>query len=264
MELKSLSQTLRQDLDWVVMKCLEKDRSRRYETANAIAMELQRYLNNEPVLAGPPSVKYKLGKFVKRNRVLIGAGVITVSAVIGSLAMATYGFVHASGERDAAIAARDEAENTVGFLVEILGAPDPTQRGRDVTVREVLGWASLNVEKRFASRPLSEARVRSAIGGAYRSLGNYREALEHLPKVYEIRKTQLGENHPDTLLAMGNYAGLLQQLDHDAKAEVILRDLLRRSKAALGGACLLLTSEAADDLLCLALGGRLYLTTTTD
>jgi WD40 repeat protein len=80
------------DLDWIVMKCLEKDRTRRYDAANDIARDLQRYLSDEPILARPPSTWYRLGKFVHRNRVLVGASafssLILLTAVIVSSWMA--------------------------------------------------------------------------------------------------------------------------------------------------------------------------------
>src|SRR5436190_22392825 len=63
-----LSRQLRGDLDWIVMKALEKDRSRRYETATGFAADVRRYLDDEPVLAGPPTARYRLRKFVKRNK----------------------------------------------------------------------------------------------------------------------------------------------------------------------------------------------------
>jgi eukaryotic-like serine/threonine-protein kinase len=63
---------VRGDLDWIVMKCLEKDRTRRYETANGLAADLLRHLNNEPVLARPPSKAYRFQKMVRRNKRLGG------------------------------------------------------------------------------------------------------------------------------------------------------------------------------------------------
>src|SRR5688572_295869 len=63
-----LTTQLRGDLDWIVMKCLEKDRNRRYGTANDLAMDLQRHLSSEPVLACPPSAAYRFRKFARRNR----------------------------------------------------------------------------------------------------------------------------------------------------------------------------------------------------
>jgi len=67
-DVRALTGVLRHDLDWIAMKCLEKNRERRYETANALVMELRRFLNGEPVMAGPPSLGYRWSKFARRNR----------------------------------------------------------------------------------------------------------------------------------------------------------------------------------------------------
>src|SRR3954469_771248 len=83
------------DLDWIVMKCLEKDRSRRYETANGLAADLRRYLANEPVAAGPAGARYQLEQLLRRNRRLFAAvGAVAAALVIG-LGVATLGFVRA-------------------------------------------------------------------------------------------------------------------------------------------------------------------------
>jgi len=83
-EIKSLAGTLRRDLDWVVMTCLEKDRARRYDTASELEAEIGRYLGDEPVLAGPPGVGYRVGKFVRRNRVPVTITLVTaLVALIG-------------------------------------------------------------------------------------------------------------------------------------------------------------------------------------
>src|SRR5262249_46083415 len=74
---KHLRRLCRGELDWIVMKCLEKDRNHRYETANGLAQDVQRYLADEPVLAGPPSAWYRLRKFVRRNKTRLGvAGLV--------------------------------------------------------------------------------------------------------------------------------------------------------------------------------------------
>ncbi len=74
------------DLDWIVMKCLEKDRTRRYETANAVALDIERHFNHEPVVARPPSVAYRAQKFVRRHKVMVGAvGVVAAVLVLGIL-----------------------------------------------------------------------------------------------------------------------------------------------------------------------------------
>jgi serine/threonine protein kinase/Tfp pilus assembly protein PilF len=108
LEPKKLALMMRGDLDWIVMKCLEKERSRRYETANELALEIQRYLADEPVLAGPPAAVYKLRKFVKRNAgPVLAASIILVLLVVGIIGT-SLGFVRA--ERLRQVAEREEAE----------------------------------------------------------------------------------------------------------------------------------------------------------
>jgi eukaryotic-like serine/threonine-protein kinase len=85
LEPKKLSGLLRGELDWIVMKCLEKDRNRRYETANGLAMDLQRYLQDESVLACPPSARYRLRKFARRHRVALAmGGTVAVLLMLGT------------------------------------------------------------------------------------------------------------------------------------------------------------------------------------
>jgi eukaryotic-like serine/threonine-protein kinase len=97
------------DLDWIVMKCLEKDRTRRYETANGLAADLKRYLDNEPVTARPPSVAYRFQKAFRRNKLAFGAGVAVVAALVVGLAVAAVGWRQTGIERDKALQAKSEA-----------------------------------------------------------------------------------------------------------------------------------------------------------
>jgi WD40 repeat protein/serine/threonine protein kinase len=101
----TLSKTLQGDLDWIVMRAIEKDRTRRYETAGDLAADIERHLGDEPVEAGPPSAVYKLRKFIRRNRVGVGvAAAMAAVLVIGSV-VSTIGFVNARRERDRAVSA---------------------------------------------------------------------------------------------------------------------------------------------------------------
>ena len=109
----TLRRLVRGDLDWIVMKALEKDRTRRYENASGLADDIRRHLSDEPVVAGPPGVVYRLRKFVRRNRMMVTAGALVAASVLVGLALATIGFVQASRERDRAFEvcdARMEAE----------------------------------------------------------------------------------------------------------------------------------------------------------
>jgi tetratricopeptide (TPR) repeat protein len=94
---EALRRSLRGDLDWVVMKALDKDRNRRYETANGLAMDIQRHLNQEPVSASPPGTIYRLGKFVRRKKGLVVAVTTVVTALVVGLSVAVFGLHRANG-----------------------------------------------------------------------------------------------------------------------------------------------------------------------
>jgi serine/threonine protein kinase/tetratricopeptide (TPR) repeat protein len=110
LEPKKLSGALRGDLDWIVMKALEKDRNRRYETANSLAMDLRRYLNDEPVLASPPSSWYRFGKFARRNRAAVMVAVVMTLALVSALGSLAVSTVWVARERDEARVQRGRAE----------------------------------------------------------------------------------------------------------------------------------------------------------
>jgi serine/threonine protein kinase len=103
-----LSRLVRGDLDWIVLKALEKDRNRRYETANGLSMDLQRHLVDEPVLAAPPSVTYRLRKFLRKRRGPVLAAALVLLALLAGSAGTTWGLVEAVQQRDAADDARAE------------------------------------------------------------------------------------------------------------------------------------------------------------
>src|SRR5262249_51257132 len=97
---KRLSQLLRGELDWIVMKCLEKDRNRRYETANGLARDIERYLHDEPVLACPPSLWYRTGKFLRRNKKPALAVALVALALVGGIIGMTWGMIRAMTESE--------------------------------------------------------------------------------------------------------------------------------------------------------------------
>jgi serine/threonine protein kinase/Flp pilus assembly protein TadD len=110
LEPKRLAGLVRGELDWIVMKALEKDRNRRYETANGLAMDLQRYLAGEPVLAAPASQWYRLRKLVRRHRGPVVAAGLVILALLGGITGTTWGRLRAVAERDAKDAALQAEE----------------------------------------------------------------------------------------------------------------------------------------------------------
>ena len=169
---------LRGDLDWIVMKALEKDRTRRYETASGLAADIQRHLEDEPVVASPPGAVYRFGKFARRNRLLLAASSVVVTAIVLGSAAAVVGLYAARAEAARALEAetqakfdRDAAEAVTTYLSDMLSAVDPGRDGRDVTVRRVLDQASATIGERFPDQPLVEARLRLTMGQTYYALG---------------------------------------------------------------------------------------------
>ena len=108
-----LRQILKGDLDWVVMKAIEKERPRRYETANGFAMDIQRFLNGEPVLAAPPSTLYKVNKFIRRNRTAVAAAALVLVALVLGIAGTTWGLIEAQHQQRIARTAAAEKERAL-------------------------------------------------------------------------------------------------------------------------------------------------------
>src|SRR5262249_47400042 len=118
LEPKALSGLVKGELDWIVMKALEKDRSRRYQTANGLAMDLQRYLADEPVHACPPSVGYRMRKFARRNRGPVLAALLLVLALIGGIVGTTWGLIRATAAHAVAVSEAKLKEAALGVAHE--------------------------------------------------------------------------------------------------------------------------------------------------
>jgi non-specific serine/threonine protein kinase/serine/threonine-protein kinase len=226
-EPRHLVSQLKGDLDWIVMRSLEKDRNRRYGSPQELAHDIERHLSNKPVLAGPPSTAYRARKFVKRNRVAVGFGVTVVLAVV-------LGFVLLTVQNAKIAAARDEAEAVTTTLEEMLASVDPTKSGRDVTVKEMLDETAKTLGEKFRGQPLIEARLRRTIGKTYLALGDYQAADEHLPRALEIRREKLGEENAATAQVMNDVAFLCIKQRRGAEAESLAAEALAISRRTLG------------------------------
>jgi tetratricopeptide (TPR) repeat protein len=214
-----LRRDLEGELDWIVMKAMEKDRTRRYQTAAALAGDIERYLTDRPVEAGPPSTTYRVGKFMKRNRAaVVMAGIVVTSLILG-LALALVGIVHARRQRDAALTAQAAEEKArraaeqaqqralqshrdsmavLTFFTDTLSRGDPSVSGRERTVRQALDAAAETIEQKFRDRPYIEGQVRAQLGFTYYGLGLYDKALEQLPRALEIYRQVTGPQSDST------------------------------------------------------------------
>jgi eukaryotic-like serine/threonine-protein kinase len=129
LEPAKLGRFVKGELDWIVMKALAKERDRRYDSASSFAKDIERFLRNEPVLAGPPSASYRLRKFVRRNRPQVMAAAVVLLAVIVSAIGTTWGWIEARRQESIALsAAQHEAERAEGERLAKLDAIAAQQR----------------------------------------------------------------------------------------------------------------------------------------
>jgi serine/threonine protein kinase/tetratricopeptide (TPR) repeat protein len=197
LEPRKLSGLVRGELDWIVMKCLEKDRGRRYETANGLARDLERYLADEPVQACPPSAGYRLKKVLRRHRgAVLAAGVVLLCLLVGvagtvaGLVRAVRAEGKALAEADSAGRARDRAQQNLQLALRVLD-DIYIQLARDRVPREPLQERrehellkkTLEFYQEFAAQnstdpavALEVARARRRVGDIQRLVGQHAAA----------------------------------------------------------------------------------------
>jgi eukaryotic-like serine/threonine-protein kinase len=257
---KRLTGLLRGELDWIVMKALEKDRNRRYETASAFAMDVQRYLADEPVLACPPSAGYRLRKFARRHRgPLWAAATIAVLLVVGIVASTWQAVRATKAEEDARRAHEAEARRAEG---ERIATADKLKHAAQVeisnailasifadlnlrAIREgpeplevVLGQRLIKAAKQLDGEavgdPLLVADLQVLLGNALLHLGYYPEAIELCVKARNTRTVHLGADHADTLVSTNSLAMGYQNAGQFDLAQPLFEETLKYSRATLG------------------------------
>jgi eukaryotic-like serine/threonine-protein kinase len=193
----ALRRRLRGDLDWIVMKALEKERFRRYPSASEMAADLERYLRHEPVLAGPPGAAYRIGKFVRRHRLGVAAASLILLVVIVGAAVSSVGFFRARSSEQRALEETASLREVTDFLVELFEVSDPSAaRGNEITAREVLDRGVEKIDTELADQPLVRARLLISMGRVYRGLGLYEDALPLLEDGAALLEETLGDEDP--------------------------------------------------------------------
>ena len=226
-----LAGLLRTDLDWVVMKALEKDRNRRYESAAGFAADVESYLAGRPVQAAPPSASYRVGKFVRRHRTGVAAGLVLAVSLAAGVAGTAVGLIQA--ERAATEKARIEGEAATkarklsGLLQRLLTSADPTvvvgdgvTAGPGYTVAQLLDDNAAKLWDGLEDQPEVEADLRSTVGLAYLALAGLRseaggtgtepdrveKAVPQLERALELRRKVFGPDDPRVADAHTNLA----------------------------------------------------------
>jgi tetratricopeptide (TPR) repeat protein len=245
-----LIRTVRGDLDWIVIKALEKDRTRRYETANGLALDVKRFLNNETVSARPPSSLYRFQKTVARNKlVFAGAGVVAVLLVV-SLIVVSVSLARERQVRLEADSDKQKANQVTQFLETMLRGVGPSVAlGRDTTLlREVLDQTADRVGE-MTNQPAVEAELLDLIGTLYSEVGNYRRAEDMLNSAVAIRRSVLGPESADTATSLNNLGLAYMAEGKLPESESAHREAFRIRKKIFG-ADNAQTATSLNDLSC--------------
>jgi non-specific serine/threonine protein kinase/serine/threonine-protein kinase len=201
----SVMRALRGDAETIVLKALEKEPERRYESAAALSADIRRSLGDLPIVARPTTAAYQLRKFAQRNRALVGGVVATFLALAGGIVGTSVGLVRSNEARRRAEVkegeARTEARKSrraIEFLVGMLTSADPDATGgKDPTVRVLLDRSAAGVGEELKDDPEVQLSVRDAIGRTYRAAGDPARGAEHFLAARMLAEAEFGPMSPE-------------------------------------------------------------------
>ena len=187
---RTLARQLRGELDWISLKAMSKDRTRRYGTADALAQDVQRYLRDEPVQAGPPSAIYQLRKLARRHRMALALAAAVLSGILGITVVTAIQARRVAAERDRANDEAETATQVAGFLQDLFRASDPSEaQGTAITARGILDRGSRRIREDLEGQPTVQARLMAVMGQVYRQMGLAEDAEPLAREAVEIART---------------------------------------------------------------------------
>jgi tetratricopeptide (TPR) repeat protein len=231
----SLARRLRGDLDWIVMRAMEKDRGRRYPAVSELAADLQRHLHHQPVSAGPPGAAYRIRKLVRRHKIAVAAATAVLLALLLGIAGTTAGLLQArAAERTARQEART-AQAVSDFLVGLFEVSDPGEaRGNTITAREILDDGAREIRNELEGEPTVQARLLGTMGTVYRKLGLYAEASSLLEDSVRIQESRAGADPAELARALKDLGTLEVELGRFERGQELLERALETLRGAPG------------------------------
>lgn len=234
----TLRADINRELDAIVLKSIEKDPQRRYQSVETLAADVRRRLNNETVLAHPPSAVYQAQKFIARHRVIFAAAVAVFITLIGALIGVSAALLQTRSAQEQTRRAQVTANEVNDFLNQMLASADPTvMRGFNVPVSALLNEAVTKLDppsSALADQAEAEARVRTTIAQAYQSLGLYPEARAQFAAALERGRAAFGPYHLDVANIMVRFADVLRNDEEFGAAERLVDDAERIYLAQVG------------------------------
>ena len=251
-----------------MLKAIEKDRNRRYESPSAFVQDIQRYLNSEPVLAGSPGTVYRMRKLLRRNRVPVAVAAVIAAVLISGTIVSLWQALRATraehlagdrltqveAEKKNAVEQEQVAQAVKDFLRNKLLAQTDTSAQTEAllsdgesasgaklnpTIRELLDRAAKElapdkIEQSFPHQPLTQAEILQTIGSAYYGIGEYATAIDFLKRSLAILKQHLNPADPKTLDTMNNLAAAYQQAGELDLSLPLFEETLNLQEAAFG------------------------------
>jgi serine/threonine protein kinase/tetratricopeptide (TPR) repeat protein len=226
-ERPALIRQIRGDLDWITMKALEKDRTRRYGSPSDLAADIERYLHYQPIVARPPSTVYKAKKFVRRHRVGVGlASAIALILVAFSVVTALQAR-RIARERDRANQEAEASRQVSDFLTGLFKISNPGEAlGNKITAREILDKGADSITGELQAQPVVQGKLMHTMGTVYKSLGLYDPAQALLEKALDTRTKALGPDHPDVASTLSELGTIAWRKGDFAKAKALMEKAL--------------------------------------
>lgn len=233
---RSLARALRGDLDWIVMKAMEKDREQRYAAVSELAADLRRHLDHQPVLAGPPGAAYRMAKLVRRHRLAVSAGAVAAVGLVVAVVGTSVGLVRARAAEQRALGEARRAERVSDFLEGLFKVSDPFgAAGKGLTTRDLLDRGAARIATELKDEPLVQARLMATMGRVYQGIGDYPKAHTLLEGATAIRRAQLGPTDPEVATSLHDMASLLSDMGKANEARPYAEEALAiRERASEG------------------------------
>jgi tetratricopeptide (TPR) repeat protein len=242
--LSTTSRLLAGDLATITHKALQKDRELRYQSAGELAADLRRFLNHEPITARPPTVMYQIKTFARRNKILVGSTAAVLVVLIAGAITSTVLYVRAESQRAEAERQARRSLAAIGFVTDLVKSTNDWDIGREIKIASLLDKYSEKVGEAFPNDPEIEAAVRTALSESYVYLNDFEKAggsvkymtaaREHLEKALDLRRSALGDRHPESLETVSSLAGLLADQGLYAEAVRLRREVLNARRERKG------------------------------
>ncbi|GAB5518894.1 MAG: hypothetical protein RhofKO_11450 [Rhodothermales bacterium] len=218
------ARSLRGDLDVILAKALAKDPERRYASTEAFGADLKRHLDGLPVEARPATAAYRVGRFVRRNRIATSAALVALLAIVVGAGAALWQAAEANQQRARAEQEAQTAETTVSFLSDLFqGAEPATALGDTLTAFDLLERGVARADSELAETPLVHARVLYAVGRAYYHLADYVGADSTLARAITILEPLREEANQAYAAALTMHGSTLSYQADWARATPILQ-----------------------------------------